>query len=75
MDQLREYLNSLAPIRQREFAKKCGTTIGYLRKAISTSQLLHPATCVQIEQLSEGKVSRTSLRPKDWRCIWPELYK
>lgn len=31
--------------------------------------------CVQIEQLSNGAISRKDLRPKDWQLYWPELAK
>lgn len=29
--------------------------------------------CVQIEQITNGVVTRKDLRPDDWREIWPEL--
>ena len=29
--------------------------------------------CVQIEQSTNGAVTRKDLRPDDWREIWPEL--
>ena len=29
--------------------------------------------CVQIEQITNGAVDRTALRPGDWWLIWPEL--
>lgn len=29
--------------------------------------------CVQIEQATEGTVTRRDLRPDDWQRIWPEL--
>lgn len=37
MEELRLYLNSLSLEEQREFATKCGTSIGYLRKALSSN--------------------------------------
>ena len=73
MEKLRMYLNSLAPDEQRAFAIICGTTIGYLRKAISEGQIINPITCVNIEQESKNKVTRKDLHPDDWRAIWPEL--
>lgn len=36
MEELRLYLNSLSLEEQREFATKCGTSIGYLRKRYMT---------------------------------------
>lgn len=29
--------------------------------------------CVQIEELTQGAVTRRDLRPDDWAEIWPEL--
>lgn len=29
--------------------------------------------CVQIEQATQGAVTRKDLRPDDWHRIWPEL--
>lgn len=73
--ELRLYLNSLEPEAQADFAARCGTTVGYLRKAISKEQLLGPALCVSIERESKGKVTRPELRNTDWKAIWPELAK
>lgn len=73
MEQLRIHLNGLSQENQKSFSDSCGTTIGYLRKAISANDLLNPITCVQIEKISNGIVSRKDLRPDDWVKIWPEL--
>lgn len=73
MEQLREFLNGLTPDEQVNFAKSCNTSIGYLRKAISVSQRLNPILCVQIENMTAGKVTRQALREQDWQSIWPEL--
>lgn len=73
MEKLRLYLNSLLTDEQREFATKCGSSIGYFRKAINTKEFLNPITCVNIEYFSSGAVTRKELRPNDWESIWPEL--
>lgn len=73
MEKLRMYLNSLSLDEQRKFAAACGTTIGYLRKALSKNHDLGAALCVLIEKASEGAVTRKDLHPSDWVCIWPEL--
>lgn len=70
--ELRQYLNSLEPEAQADFATRCGTTVGYLRKAISTKQLLGHPLCVSIERESDKQVTRQELRP-DWFECWPEL--
>lgn len=73
MDKLLEFINSLPVLEQQAFAAGCGTSIGYLRKAISKGQLLGAALCVAIEQATAGAVTRKDLRPNDWAEIWPEL--
>ncbi|OVE46711.1 hypothetical protein CBW21_17595 [Chromobacterium violaceum] len=69
---LRTHLNHMDRGEQADFANRCGTTIGYLRKALSTGQLIGPAICVSIERESLGAVTRKELR-HDWKMIWPEL--
>lgn len=73
METLRNYLNALSISMQREFAAKCGTSVEYLRKAISTKQKLGAALSVQIEINSNCTVLRKDLHPEDWFKIWPEL--
>lgn len=75
MNALRTYLNGLAPPEQEKFAFRCGTSVGYLRKALSTGQLLREKTCSALERESQGCVTRASLRPLDWHEVWPELVK
>lgn len=58
---------------QSSFAQRCGTTVGYLRKAVSVGQLLKVVVCVSIERETHGQVTRKDLRPDDWQDIWPEL--
>lgn len=72
MEDLRTYLNGLPVAEQDGFAKRCGTTVGYLRKLLATGDLVREKTCVAIERESGGAVTRMALRP-DWREIWPEL--
>lgn len=73
MEELRSYLNALSIMMQREFARNCGTSVEYLRKAISKKQKLGAALSVRIETQSGSKVSRKDLHPDDWYEIWPEL--
>lgn len=70
--QLRAYLNTLSPKDQADFAARCGTSLGYLRKAISINQRLGLTLCVAIERESKKIVTRQALRD-DWRDCWPEL--
>lgn len=62
METLRTYLATLTPDDQAAYAKRCGTTIGYLRKALSTKPRLDGALVRQLDEESNGKVSRHDLR-------------
>lgn len=69
MDELRLFLNSLDRSEQHNFAAACGTTVNYLRKAISVNHKLDGALARKIDMESYGRVPKQSLRPD----IWPEL--
>jgi len=62
MDTLRTYLNTLTTEQQAAFAERCRTSIGYLRKAISTGQRLGEQLALDIERESGGAVPLLSLR-------------
>jgi len=67
METLRAYLNSMEPAAQQAFATRCGTTLNYLRKAISKGQRLALETTIRIDQESGGAVCCESLRSDiDW---------
>lgn len=72
MDKLISYLNSLGKADRTDFAKRCGTSEGYMRKARSIGQTFRCELCVAIERESDGSVSRKDLRD-DWAAVWPEL--
>jgi DNA-binding transcriptional regulator YdaS (Cro superfamily) len=72
MNKLRAYLKTLSKDEQEQFAKDCGTTLGYFFRAISANQKLGAAICVLIETNSNSQVTRKDLRG-DWDSIWPEL--
>lgn len=70
MESLRAYLNNLSPSEQAAFAFRCGTTLGYLRKALSVRQQLGAALCIEIERESGGSVRVEALRPDvDWAYL------
>ena len=48
---------------QTQFAKRVGTSIGYLRKAISVGHEMDASLVVRIEQESDGRVRCEDLRP------------
>lgn len=75
MKKIAVYLNSLSRAEQERFAARCGTSVGYLRKASSLGLMLREKLCALIELHSGGAVTRVELRPDDWATIWPELAK
>ena len=66
METLRSYLSTLIPADQAEFASRAGTTIGYLRKALSKGQRFDGALVRRLSLESAGSVSLTDLRPDIW---------
>ncbi len=73
MDKLLAYINSLSREDQEAFAKRCATSVSYLRKACSIKQRIGAELCSAIERESGGAVTRKHLRPLDWKLVWPEL--
>lgn len=70
MRQLLDHLNSLPRREQAAFARRCDTTVGYLRKAISVGQKIKAETCINIERESGGVVLCEHVRPDvDWATI------
>lgn len=63
MDTLRTYLNSLPIAEQGDFARRSGTSIGYLRKALSVKPRIDAALARRLDEESRGAVSRYELRP------------
>lgn len=70
MEKLRLYLNSLSTDEQKAFALRCGTSVGYLRKAVSIGHKLGPKLAIDIERESSGAVTCESLLPDaDWQFL------
>jgi len=70
MQKLRVYLNGLSPEAQAAFAKRCNTSVGYLRKAISVGSRLSEGLCLRIAAESAGIVRPSDLRPElDWQRL------
>lgn len=76
MDTLRSYLRSLSPAEKVDFATRCGTTIGYLHKALSAQNSLGEALVINIERESAGAVRCEDLRPDvDWAFLRGTAHK
>lgn len=73
MEALKKYMAGLSPREKADFAERCGTTLPYLRKVMSTNSAIGPEISTQLEIHSGGVVSRKELNPQNWERIWPEL--
>lgn len=70
MDTLLAYLNSLDAAGREEFATRCETSVGYLRKAVSIGQRIGEGLCIAIERESGGAVRCETIRPDvDWAFL------
>lgn len=70
MANLLDYINSLDSDGRVQFSRRCGTTVGYLRKAVSVGQRLKAELCINIERESGGAVTCELLRPDvDWKVL------
>lgn len=59
---------------QEGLAKEVGVSQQMISKVLNNPDYpISPKTAVAIEKATNGKVSRMTLRPEDWKLIWPEL--
>ena len=63
MNTLRAYLATLSVSEKADYAKRAGTTIGYLRKALCKRHRFDGALARRLDEESGGLVSRHELRP------------
>jgi len=70
MEKLRTYINDLPKHEQINFAERCETSIGYLRKALSIGQKIGESLCINIDRESKGAVRCEDIRPDiDWAYL------
>jgi len=63
MNVLHQYLMSM-PLPEREaYARRAGTTLNYLKKALSVGHQFNGVTARRLDEASGGAVSRHELRP------------
>jgi DNA-binding transcriptional regulator YdaS (Cro superfamily) len=58
---------------QTELARLLGVSPTFVYQWCTGRRRIPLKTCVDIEQLTNGAVTRKDLRPDDWQEIWPEL--
>jgi DNA-binding transcriptional regulator YdaS (Cro superfamily) len=67
MHEILEYLRGLALEERTGFAERCGTSVGYLRKAVSAKQQLGIEMCIRLDRESGGALRCERLYPSlDW---------
>lgn len=70
MHEILDYLRALSPEERNGFAERCGTSVGYLRKAVSVKQQLGVDLCIRLERESAGALRCESLCPAlDWAYL------
>lgn len=70
MNTLLAYLNGLPKPERQAFCIRCGTTEGYLRKAVSKGARLGESLCISLDRESQGRVRCEVLRPDvDWAYL------
>jgi len=70
MESLLAYINGLGKEARHTFAERCGTSVGYLRKAVSAKQRINVETVIAIERESGRRVLCEQLRPDvDWAYL------
>jgi DNA-binding transcriptional regulator YdaS (Cro superfamily) len=70
MEKLLAYLNAMPKDQREPWCKRCNTTEGYIRKAVSTSAKLGAELCIAFERESERAILCEDLRPDvDWAYL------
>jgi len=63
MHPLRQYLTTLTPPQRAEYARRAGTTLRYLTKALSAGHRFGGVVSRRLDEASGGRVSKHELRP------------
>lgn len=70
MDELLKFINALPRAERAAFAVRCGTTEGYLRRAVSGGIRLGESICINIERETASAIRCEMLRPDvDWAVV------
>ncbi len=70
---LKTYLSNGDRGLASQLAATLGVSASYLSQMVNGSSAISAERAVDIEQATNGKVTRKDLRPDDWQKIWPEL--
>lgn len=70
---LKTYISTSERGTATKLAASLGISISYLSQLGGGQAPISPERCVEIEEATNGVVTRKDLRPTDWARIWPEL--
>jgi DNA-binding transcriptional regulator YdaS (Cro superfamily) len=71
---LQEYL-AASSVSKADFARRIGVSPAVVYQWSVGLRPVAPKYCHEIEDQTEGKVTRQELRPDDWQLLWPDLSK
>ncbi|HHV7520156.1 TPA: transcriptional regulator [Burkholderia orbicola] len=71
--ELTTYLSSADAPSAADFARRLGTAPSVVSQWRTGARPVPIKSCVAIERVTAGEVTRRDLRPNDWHDIWPEL--
>ena len=63
----------LMPDERRRMAAQIGCNERFLYQCLTGRNAMQPIDAVRAEQVTDGRLRRWHVRPKDWHLIWPEL--
>ncbi|WP_175689674.1 transcriptional regulator [Burkholderia anthina] len=70
---LKTYISTAPRGTAKKLADALKVSPSYLSQMASGVSSISPRRCRQIEDATDGRVTRRELRPNDWHEIWPDL--
>jgi DNA-binding transcriptional regulator YdaS (Cro superfamily) len=72
---LKTYITESPRGTAAKLALELGVSASYLSQMAHGQAPISPDRAVEIEQKTDGQVTREELYPNDWQRFWPELVK
>ncbi|MBT1917627.1 helix-turn-helix domain-containing protein [Enterobacter hormaechei subsp. xiangfangensis] len=70
--QLNDFLKAGGPKIRKALEQHLEISKSYLSQLATGRAAISPSRCIVIETFTDGKVSRSDMRPSDWAEIWPD---
>jgi DNA-binding transcriptional regulator YdaS (Cro superfamily) len=68
-----EHTTPIQVEERKRLAALIGCSEQYLYRCLTGRQDMTPKDAVRAEQLTQGRLTRASLRPNDYWLVWPDL--